>query len=93
MIKDPERWKAWENAYIRSEAANYERNLRIFEAMCKHARKLGKFPPQDPLEGIEFKIRVARDLNALRISGEGEASSDLEQNPPLNASRFKPQHT
>ncbi len=68
MIKDPEGWQAWEDAYIRSEPADYQRNLRIFEAMCEHARKLGQFPSQDPLEGIEFKIRLARDLNALRTS-------------------------
>lgn len=68
MIKDPQGWQAWEDAYIRSEPANYQRNLLIFEAMCEHARMLGKFPPADSLEGIEYKIRLARDLNALRTA-------------------------
>jgi len=66
MIRDPEAWQAWENELIRSEPADYEENLKIFEAMCEHARRLGAFPPKDPLEGIELKIKFARDLNALR---------------------------
>jgi hypothetical protein len=68
MIKDPAGWQAWEDELIRSEPADYQRNLRIFEAMYEHARGLGVFPPKDPLEGIEFKIKFARDLNALGTS-------------------------
>ena len=68
MIKDPAAWQAWEDDLFRSEPADYQQNLRIFEAMCEHARRLGVFPPKDPLEGIEFKIRFVRDLDALRTS-------------------------
>lgn len=66
MIKDPEGWRAWEDEYIRSRPVDYQSNLQVFEAMCEHARRLGVFARQDPLEGIEFKTRLARDLNALR---------------------------
>jgi hypothetical protein len=68
MIKDPEAWRAWEDEYIRSRPADYQRNLKVFEAMYEHARRLGVFASQDPLEGIEFKTRLARDLNALRTA-------------------------
>lgn len=68
MIKDPAAWEKWENDYIRSQPADYQQNLRIFEALYEHARKLAVFPPQDPLEGIEDKIRMARILNGLRSS-------------------------
>ena len=66
MIKDVAGWQAWEDEYIRGEPVEYRQNLRMFEAMVEHARKLGKFPPQDPLEGIEFKLRFVRDPHALR---------------------------
>ena len=66
MIRDPEAWQAWEDELIRSEPADYHQNLRIFEAMCEHARRLGVFPPKNPLEGLEIKLRLARDLNAFR---------------------------
>lgn len=66
MIKDPAAWQAWEDSYIRSQPVDYEKNLRIFEALYEHARRVGALPPKDRLEGIEFKIRFARDLNALR---------------------------
>lgn len=66
MIKDSKYLAEWEKNLIASEPADYEANLRIFEAMVEHARRLGKWPPQDPLEGLEVDIKVAKVVNALR---------------------------
>ena len=63
MIRDVEFWEAWEREYIAKEPVDFARNLRLLEAMYEHARLLGAFPPADPLEGIEVKIRMARILN------------------------------
>jgi hypothetical protein len=64
MIKDAKYFEEWERRLIASEPPDYERNLRIVEAMVAEARALGVWPPQDPLEGIEVDIRWAKALNA-----------------------------
>lgn len=38
--------------------------LKIFEAMWREAVALGVLPSQNPLEGIEVDIRIAKTLNS-----------------------------
>ncbi len=66
MIKDIEVWRAFEDALLRSEPVDYAMNLRIAEAALDEARLLGVFPPKDPLEGLDVKIRLAKVLNGVR---------------------------
>lgn len=70
MIKDRVAWEAWEAHYIASDPSDFNRNLRILEAMCEYARSLGRFPPADSLEGLESRIELARVLNAGKPSGQ-----------------------
>ena len=63
MIKDVAYWEAWELEYLQNDPVDFVRNLRLLDAMYEHARLLRAFPPADPLEGIEVKIRMARILN------------------------------
>jgi hypothetical protein len=63
MIRDIEKWQAWEEEYVGSTPPNHAQNLKIAEALLEEARRLGVFPPKDPLEGIEHKIEFARALN------------------------------
>lgn len=65
MIKDAEAWKAWEDERKRSTPIDVEANFRAFASMLDHARKMGAFPPANPLDGIEHKIALAKALNAL----------------------------
>jgi hypothetical protein len=56
----------FEDEQVRSgPAPDYRQNLRIFEALYEEARLLGVLPPEDPLEGIEVDLRIARALNVL----------------------------
>jgi hypothetical protein len=64
MIKDRDYWQQWEENGPLREPLDYQRNLRLFEAMLSLARTLGVWPPSDPLEGLDTKIRMARMLNA-----------------------------
>jgi hypothetical protein len=57
---------AFEKDQLRKEPPDYFRNLRLYEAMYEHARRLGVFPLADPLEGIEHDIHLARALNRVR---------------------------
>jgi hypothetical protein len=69
MIKDREYWRNWEENGPLREPPDFERNLRIVEAMYALARTLGVWPPSDPLAGLDTKIRMARILNARRTVG------------------------
>jgi len=66
MIRDPKLWQEFLDEEARREEVDYYRNLAIFEALLDLARALGRWPPEDPLEGIEVDIRVARILNGQR---------------------------
>jgi len=63
MIRDAAKWQAWEDAYRASQPNDLEANLRFADAALEYARSMGVFPPKDPLEGIEHKIRLARIIN------------------------------
>lgn len=63
MIRNPEKWREWEESGPLSEPADFKKNLQIVDAMYQFARSLGVFPPKDPLDGIEADIRIAKALN------------------------------
>ncbi len=69
MIKDTALWESWEREWLRSQPVDFARNLALLDAMYEHARLLGAFPPADPLEGIDVKIRMARILNVSTSPG------------------------
>ena len=62
MIRNVERWQRWEEEQSR-KAADFPRNLRMFEAMYRHARQVNPAALTRSPEDLEFKIRLARALN------------------------------
>jgi hypothetical protein len=73
MIKNPAKLREFEDQFIRdSDPLSYPQALRQFTALWQEAVALGVLPPQDPLEGIEVDLRIARILNAcLKNSSSG----------------------
>lgn len=71
MIKDAAAWTAWEEAGPLREPPDFQRNLRLLQAMYDLARSLGAFPPAEPLAGLDTDIRMARILNV-----RGSAATD-----------------
>jgi len=63
VIKDKVVWEAWEAQGPLREPADFWRGIALLEAMYQHARALGAFPPANPRDGLETKIRLARILN------------------------------
>ncbi|MBC7344088.1 MAG: hypothetical protein H5U03_01425 [Clostridia bacterium] len=55
--------EAFEKEQMRQEPPDYFRNLQIVEALLQEATLLGVFPLEDPLEGIDVDIRLARVIN------------------------------
>lgn len=67
MIKDLDTWKKWEMEFKQKERLDIYQKFKIFDALYEEAKMLGKFPPDNPLDGIERKIRMARILNDTEI--------------------------
>jgi hypothetical protein len=63
IIKDKETLKNFEVELRRREAADFERNLKVFDALYREAQELGRVPGDNPLEGIEKDIKMAEALN------------------------------
>jgi hypothetical protein len=66
MIKDKKAWEKFERELRQNTKADYNTNLSIFEELLAYAKLLGKFPPDDPLEGIEIDFKIARILNSVK---------------------------
>lgn len=66
MIRDQERWRAFEAAWTASHPTDYAENLRLVDGMYQLARALGKFTADDALDGIEDTIRLASLLHRVR---------------------------
>ena len=65
MNKNGERLRQFENNFIRSEGKMpFIKALNLFESMWKEGCTLGVLPPEDPMEGIETDIKIAKILNS-----------------------------
>ncbi len=64
MIK--KEFEKFEYEIIAEDPVDFYQNLKIFEEMVKFAKELGKFPPEDPLEGIEKDIFLAKVLSSIK---------------------------
>ncbi len=68
MIKDSKLLASFEKRFISESRLSYEKALDLIEAMLEEALSLGIMPPDNPLEGIETDIRVARIINSCSKS-------------------------
>ncbi len=65
MIKDVKLWEKFEKELISKTKPDHKENMRIFEAMYEHALFHKAIPNKNPLEGIEYKIKLAKILNSV----------------------------
>jgi len=66
MIKNRRMVDLLENSLARASVVDYQRNLRISEALYRHACLLGVMPVKDPLDGIDSDIELARIINVRK---------------------------
>ena len=64
MIKNQKVFQNFENDYIKKRNLSYKENLQIYEGLYKEALLLKALPGENPLEGIEDNIRLAKILNS-----------------------------
>ena len=67
MIKDPGAWEDWENNFKR-KPVDVIANLQLLEALLEEAHVLHIFPLQDPLQGLDVKIQLARVINVSKAA-------------------------
>lgn len=63
MMRDAEKFKLWEDDWIRQQPQDLHFNFKILDSLVTEARALGVWPPRDPWEGMEEKIRFAKQLH------------------------------
>ncbi|MDH7553067.1 MAG: hypothetical protein QHH74_05370 [Spirochaetota bacterium] len=66
MIKNAKLLEEFEKECIIKHPLSYHDSLKLLDGMWELGMHLGVLPPEDPLEGIEVDIRVARILNCLK---------------------------
>jgi hypothetical protein len=65
MIKHPEVLQEFEDDFIRHKGKlSFDSAIKLVTDMWNEAFHLGFFPPEDPMEGIELDIRIAKALNS-----------------------------
>lgn len=65
MVRNRAALERFELDRMRRTPPDFRQNLAIVEALAEEARSLGTFCREDPLEGIETVIRVARAVNSV----------------------------
>lgn len=61
MVKNPHILQRFEDEESRTSPADFERNLKLLEAMFEHARGLGAWERSS--DTLPTKLRLARALN------------------------------
>jgi len=74
MIRDVDAWRRWEAEWQRASPVNVEANLHIFWALLEMARAAGVWPPDNPLEGLEKDLELARRINTDVQPPEGSGT-------------------
>ena len=64
MIKNPHLVRELEAEFLAREEMPYRKALHIFESLWQEGVTLGVLPPEDPSEGLEVDLRIARVLNS-----------------------------
>ena len=66
MIRNVQRWREFENAWVASQKPDFAENLRLVEGMYQLAREMGRFTAEDDLDGIEKNIRLSAVLHHVQ---------------------------
>ncbi len=68
MIHNERIFREWEDRWMAQDTLSLKQKFKILEGMYQEAKTLGIFPPKDPMEGLDLKIRTARELNVRRAA-------------------------
>jgi len=60
-----EEWRIFEDEIIRQDDLSIEQKFKILESMYAEAVALGIMPYDEPLDGIDVDIRIAKAINSV----------------------------
>ena len=66
MIKKTKRLQQFEKEFVQKNSLSHLQALKLLDGMWEMGMALGVLPPDDPWEGIEVDIRVARIVNCFK---------------------------
>ena len=64
MIKNPKVLEEFEKKLAKEEKLSLDEKFKIYDDMWKWAKKINR--SENPLEGIETRITIARILNGIK---------------------------
>jgi hypothetical protein len=65
LVRSWEAFHKFEEQLIASEPIDFHRNLRLADDLYAYARRLGKLPGPDPLEGLDVNIRMVKVFRSV----------------------------
>lgn len=68
LIRNEQIIEEFEKDLIKNDKIKFEKKLKLYEELLKYAKKIGKFPSKNLLEGIEYDIKYARIINGFKKS-------------------------
>ncbi len=66
MVKNAKFLQDFEDEQTAKDDMTLEQKLSLLNSLYKYALKLGTLPPDNPLEGIEDDIKLAKIINGVR---------------------------
>lgn len=72
MIRNSRLVEELEKRFVAKHKLTYKQALKLFESMWEEADYFGVLRSEDPLEGIEVDIRIAKALNTCLNSSSPE---------------------
>ncbi len=66
MVKNGKFLQDFEDEQTAKDDMTLEQKLSLLNSLYKYALKLGTLPPDNPLEGIEDDIKLAKIINGVR---------------------------
>jgi len=65
LLRSWDAFHKFEEQLIASEPVDFQRNLRLADSLYAYARRLGKIPGPDPLEGLDVHIRMLKVFHSV----------------------------
>jgi hypothetical protein len=65
MVENAHELQALKDEWARRENLTLKQKYAILDAMYEEAILLGVLPGRDPLEGVEYVMRLAKDINGV----------------------------
>jgi hypothetical protein len=64
LIRDVKAWNSFQRRFSEEHRLTHRQALAVLDGLWAEGRALGVLPPEDPMDGVDVDIRIARILNS-----------------------------